>query len=61
MIEIKEYNESYVEQISTIVIRNLLEINVKDYGIEKVQEMAKDFTVDKLKNTLKTATNNLFF
>ena len=53
MIEIKEYNESYVEQISTIIIRNLLEINVKDYGIEKVQEMAKDFTVEKLKDALK--------
>lgn len=53
MIEIKEYNETYVEQISTIVIRNLLEVNVKDYGVEKVQEMAKDFTVEKLKNALK--------
>ena len=53
MIEIKEYNETYVEQISTIIIRNLLEINVKDYGVEKVQEMAKDFTVEKLKDTLK--------
>ena len=31
MIEIKEYDETYVEQISTIVIRNLLEINVKNY------------------------------
>ena len=30
MIEIKEYDETYVEQISTIVIRNLLEVNVKD-------------------------------
>ena len=47
MIEIKEYNESYVEQISTIITRNLLEVNVRDYGIEKVQEMAKDFTVEK--------------
>ncbi len=53
MIEIKEYNETYVEQISTIIIRNLLEINVKDYGVEKVQEIAKDFTVEKLKDTLK--------
>ena len=53
MIEIKEYDETYVEQISTIIIRNLLEINVKDYGVEKVQEMAKDFTVEKLKDTLK--------
>ena len=49
MIEIKEYNESYVEQISTIITRNLLEVNVRNYGIEKVQEMAKDFTVEKLK------------
>lgn len=53
MIEIKEYDETYVEQISTIVIRNLLEVNVKDYGVEKVQEMAKDFTVEKLKDVLK--------
>lgn len=53
MIEIKEYTETYVEQISTIIIRNLLEVNVKDYGAKKVQEMAKDFTVEKLKNTLK--------
>ena len=30
-----------------------LEINVKDYGVEKVQEMAKDFTVEKLKDALK--------
>ena len=53
MIEIKEYNENYVEQISTLITRNLLEINVKDYGVEKVQEMAKDFTVEKLKDALK--------
>lgn len=53
MIEIKEYNENYVEQISILITRNLLEINVKDYGVEKVQEMAKDFTVEKLKDALK--------
>ena len=53
MIEIKEYNKTYVEQISTIITRNLLEVNVKDYGIEKVQKMAKDFTVEKLKESLK--------
>ena len=53
MIEIKEYDETYVEQISTIITRNLLEVNIKDYGMEKVQEMAKDFTVEKLKDSLK--------
>ena len=53
MIEIKEYDEKYVEQISNIITRNLLEINSKDYGMESVQEMTKDFTVEKLKDTLK--------
>ncbi len=53
MIEIKEYDEVYIDQISIIIIRNLLEVNVDDYGLEKVQEMAKDFSVENLKNTLK--------
>lgn len=52
MIEIKEYETKYVEQISNIIIRNLLEINSKDYGIEKVRKMAKDFSSDKLDKTL---------
>ena len=29
------------------------EINSKDYGIEKTNEMAKDFAVEKLKDTFK--------
>lgn len=51
-IEIKEYEEKYIEQISNIIIRNLMEINSKDYEIERIQEMCKDFAVDKLKDTL---------
>ena len=53
MVKIREYDEKYIEQISNIITRNLLEINSKDYGIEKIEEMAKDFTVDKLKIALK--------
>ena len=53
MLKIEEYQEKYVEAISNLVIRNLKEINSKDYGIEKTNEMAKDFTIDKLKCTLK--------
>ena len=52
MIEIKEYEPQYSKQISDIVIRNLLEININDYEIEKVKEMAKDFEVKKLNKTL---------
>lgn len=54
MLKIEEYQEKYVEAISNIVIRNLKEINSKDYGIEKTNEMAKDFAVEKLKKTLKS-------
>ena len=52
MLKIEKYNEKYLEQISNIIIQNLLTVNSKDYGIEKVKKMAEDFTVEKLKNTL---------
>ena len=53
MIKIKEFEEKYTKQISEIIIRNLLEINSKDYGIEKVKEMAKEFEVRNLNEKLK--------
>jgi len=56
MIEIKEYEEKYVQEISDIIIKNLMEININDYGLEKVTEMSKDFEVSKLKNDLKNRT-----
>lgn len=52
MIEIKEYEIKYDEQISNIIIRNLLEINSKDYGMETVKKMAEKFTKEKLNETL---------
>lgn len=51
MLKIEEYNEKYLEQISNIIIQNLLTVNSKDYGIEKVKKMAKEFSVENLKNT----------
>lgn len=32
MIEIKEFEPQYTKQISDMIIRNLLEVNSKDYG-----------------------------
>ena len=52
MVKIEEYQEKYVKEISNLVIRNLKEINSKDYGIEKTNEMAIDFSVENLKKTL---------
>ena len=52
MLKIVEYDEKYLEQISNIIIQDLLTVNSKDYGIERVKKMAEDFTVEKLQNSL---------
>ena len=56
MIEIKEYEEKYAEEISNIVTRNLLEVNIKDYGLEFSKKHAEEFTVDKIKENFKNRT-----
>ena len=52
MLEIKEYEEEYVKQISDIIIQNLIDVNSKDYGIDKAKKMVEDFTVENLKKNL---------
>lgn len=54
MIEIKEYDEKYADKISEIVIRNLLEVNVRDYGEEFSKEHAEEFTTEKIKEAFKS-------
>ncbi len=53
MLKITEYNEKYINQISNLITQNLLTINIKDYGKEKAQKMAENFTPEKLKETFK--------
>ena len=52
MLKIVEYKEKYLEQISNLIIQDLLTVNSNDYGIERVKKMAEDFTVGKLQNSL---------
>lgn len=61
MLKIVEYDEKYLEQISDIIIQDLLTINSKDYGIEEIKKMAEDFTVEKLKNILSKRKKVLIF
>lgn len=56
MIEIKEYENKYIEEISKIIIKNLLEINSKDYGMEYMQKSAKEFTVPKIQKKFSKRT-----
>ena len=51
-ILIKEYEEKYAEQLSNMIVSNLLEINSKDYGVEYAKEHAKEFSVEKIKEIL---------
>lgn len=38
MLKIVEYDEKYLEQISNIIIQDLLTVNSKDYGMERVKK-----------------------
>jgi len=52
---IVEYNDNYCKDISNIVIRNLLEVNSKDYGLKKTQEDSLRFTPEMIVEYSKTS------
>ena len=48
-MEIKEYEEKYAKEISEIILNNLYKINIKDYGKEVIDRIAKHFTEEEIK------------
>ena len=50
MVEIKEYEEKYAEEISKIIISNMYEINIKEHGKEVIDKLAKNFTTEEIIN-----------
>ena len=56
MIEIKEYDNKYAEEISKIIIQNLLEVNSKDYDIEFVKNFVKEFTPEEIQRNFSKRT-----
>lgn len=52
--KIVEYQSNYRDEISNVVVRNLLEINSKDYGIEKMRNHALMFTPEKIEDYSKS-------
>ena len=55
-VEIIEYEDKYAEEISKIIIQNLLEVNSKDYGIEFVQNFSKEYTPEEIRKVLPKRT-----
>jgi len=51
---IVDYCDMYCDDVSNIVTRNLMEINIKDYGIEKVKKDAMRFTPEMIAEYSKT-------
>ena len=56
MIRIVEFHEKYTEQISKIIIQNLLEVNSKDYGLEFVKKSIQEFTPEEIKKNFSKRT-----
>lgn len=55
-IRIAEYSEEYAKEMSDIIVKNLLEVNSKDYGIEYAKKHAEEFSVEKIKETFPKRT-----
>ena len=55
-IIIREYQESDIKDISNIVVRNMIEINSKDYGLKEMKSHAEGFTEEKLYEKFKNRT-----
>ncbi len=47
-VKIINFNEKYANDLSVIITRNLIEVNIKDYSIKEMIELSKDFTPEKI-------------
>ncbi len=48
MIKIVDYNIKYLSQVSELIIRNMLEVNSKDYSMEEMEKHSKKFSEENL-------------
>lgn len=49
-ISVRRFREEDAEGVRSLIVRNFLEINSKDYGIAAMEELAKIYDVDKVLN-----------
>lgn len=48
-VKARRFKEADAEEVRNIIVRNFLEINSKDYGIEAMQRLADVYDVNKVK------------
>lgn len=51
---IRKFNINDAEEVTKLVCRNLLEYNIKDYGLKRMTKFAQEYTTNKI---IKIATN----
>lgn len=49
-ISIVDYNKKYSNEISSLIIRNLMEVNSKDYPISEIEALAERFRASNIDN-----------
>ncbi len=59
-VESRRFCDEDADTVSQIITRNFIEVNSKDYGIEKMQELAKVYDAEKVKQTASYAHTYVF-
>lgn len=47
-VKVRRFQLEDAEEVQKLIVRNFWEVNIKDYGIEVMQELAKDYGIDKV-------------
>ena len=59
-IKIRRFEEKDAEAVHNLIVRNFLEVNSKDYGIELMSELVSRHTVEKVKRVASYAHMYVF-
>ena len=54
-MQIRRFQDTDAEQISLLVRRNLTEVNIRDYPIDEMRELADEYRADKIRNIASNA------
>ena len=49
-IKVRKFKEEDAKEVRNVIVRNLLEVNSKDYGISAMEKLAKVYDVEKVLN-----------
>ena len=49
-MQIVGYQEEYAEKLSKIIVRNLVEVNSKDYPMEEMRQLSRDFGPERIRS-----------